>query len=191
MQLFVAFLVIGLLEQDVGADAGVLQHSVFLHRSSGDVDVDPADGAVFMVDGVYGFDTLQYVFDRVVDRIFAGLQGQPLVSHILESDDFSSDVFLGQLLSGDVLVLVMIWTVDTAVDAVVGQVQRREHDDAVAVEILFDLLGHLVDLFGDLGIFTCQQHRRFPVADALAQGGFVQDLSHQLLVVLVLIGVPQ
>lgn len=42
--------------------------------------------------------------------------------------------------SGNVLVLHVVWTVGTAVDAVVGQVQGRKEYDAVAVEVLLNLL---------------------------------------------------
>ncbi len=47
MELFVALLVVGLLEQDVGADARLPEHPVIFHRGCGDIHIHPADGAVF------------------------------------------------------------------------------------------------------------------------------------------------
>ena len=40
----------------------------------------------------------------------------------------------------------VIGAVGTAVDTIIGQVQRGEHDDPVAIEIFFDLLGKPEDL---------------------------------------------
>ena len=52
----------------------------------------------------------------------------------------------------------MVGTVDAAVDAVVGEVERRKQHDAVAVERELDFLGELVD-FGDLfGNVAGKQH---------------------------------
>ena len=50
MKFQIALLVIGLLEEDVGADAGFLQQAVVVHGGCRNVDVDAADGAVFMFD---------------------------------------------------------------------------------------------------------------------------------------------
>ena len=72
-----------------------------------------------MLDAVDRIDAFQYVFDRVVFRIFSRLDGQPFVSHILQSRDFPTDLLLRQLLSADMLVLSMIRAVFTAIDAVV------------------------------------------------------------------------
>ena len=91
------------------------------------------------------------------------------MAHILQSDDFFSDFFLGQFLPGDVFVLMVVWTVNTAVDTVIGQIQRCEHDDTVAVEVLFDLFRQAADFFGDFFVFAGQQHRGLSVADAFAQ----------------------
>ena len=74
---------------------------------------------------------------------------------------------------GDVVVLMVVGTVDADVDAVVGQVQGGEHDDAVAVEIQLNLAGQFFDfpvLFRDVAV---QQHRSVPVGQPLAQPGFV------------------
>ena len=189
--MLVALLVIGLLEQNIGANARLLQLAVVLHGGGGDVHVHPADGAVFVFDGVDGVDAVQHILNGAVDRVLAGLDGQALVAHVLQGDDLLFHLFLGQLFPGDVLVLLMVGTVQAAVDAVVGQIQRREDDNAVAVEILFDLLGQGVQLLNLLGDVAGQQHRGLPVGQALALPGLVQNLVDQLQVVLVLVGIGQ
>lgn len=61
-------------------------------------------------------------------------------------------------------VFIMIWTVHTAVDTVVGKVERSKHDDTVSVKFLLDLNGQVKDLLYQLFILTCQQDRGLPVA---------------------------
>ena len=119
VKIFIRFFIICLLEQDVCSDPGVFQLLIILDRRGRDVDVDTADRSVFMFDAVDRIDALQYVFDRVVFRIFPRLDGQPFVSHILQSRDFLTDLLLRQLLSADMLVLSMIRAVLAAIDAVI------------------------------------------------------------------------
>ena len=93
-----------------------------------------------MFDAVNSLDTVKNIFERVVDRIFAGFNGKTLVSHILQGDDFTPDFFLCHLLSGDVFVPCVIRTVFASIDTVIGQIERGKHNDTVAVKFLFDLL---------------------------------------------------
>ena len=199
VQLQVALLVVGLLEQDVGADARVLEPAEVFHRGGGDVDVDSADVAVLVVHAVDGVDALEDVLDGVVHRVLAGLDGQALVAHVLQRDHLGADLVLGQLAAGDVPVLHVIGTVHATVHAVVGQVQRREDHDAVAVEGQLDLLGDLVHALDLLRDLAGQQHRGLPVGQARAgaavaalhRARLLQDLVDQLHVVLVRLGVLQ
>ena len=191
MELLIALLVVGLLEEDVGADAGLLELAVVLHGGGGDVHIYPADIAVFVVDGIDGLDGLQHIFDGVVNGILAQLQGKALVTHVLQGDDLGADLLLGQLFSGDTLVLQVVGAVQTAVDAVVGQVQGRKHDDPVAVEVLLDLLGQGVDLLVAILQLTGQQHGGLPVGQTLAQLCLFDDGIDQLCVRLVGIGIGQ
>ena len=119
MQLQIALLVIRLLEEDVGADARVLEPAVVFHRSRGDVHVHAADGAVLVVDGVNRFDALEDVLDGVVLRVLSRLDRQALVAHVLQRDDLLPDLLLRQLAARDGLVLHVIRTVHAAVHAVV------------------------------------------------------------------------
>ena len=146
VQIFVVFLVVRFLEEDVSADTGFFQFPVVLDGGGRNVDVHAADGAVLMLDAVDGLDALEDVLYWVVDGVFAGLQGEALVSHVLQSGDFLYDFFLGEFFPRDVLVLEVVRAVNAAVHAVVGKIKGSEQDDAVAVEILFDLLRQGVDL---------------------------------------------
>ena len=191
MQLLVSFFIICLLEQDIGADPGIPQLAVILHGSRRDVDVDPADSAVLVLDAVNGPDALQDVFDGVFYRMLPGFDGQPFVAHVLQRDDLRPDLLLGQLLSRDVLILTVIRTVDASVHAVIGQIQGREHDDPVAVKMLLDLFAQIKDLLYDRGILAFQQRCRLLVGQPLVLTALLQDLLHQFQIVLVLLGIGQ
>jgi len=178
----IVFLIICLLEQDVGANAGVLQTLVVFYRRGCNVDIDSSDGTVFMLDVVDRVDGFQHVFNWVVDRVFAAFQSKTLVSHVLQGDNFAADLLLSQLLACDMLVLEMIRAVFAAVDAVIGKVQRRKHYNSVAVEILLDLLRQFVDFLIFVIKFAVEQDDGLLVADALAQAGLGKDLVDEFAV---------
>ena len=144
-----------------------------------------------MLDAVDGLDALQHVFNGVVDRVFPGFQGKPLMTHILQSDDFLSDVLLAQFFSGDGLVLGMVRTVDAAVDAIIGKVQGSEHDDPIAVVLLLDFLGQFLYLAVLLRQIAFQQHGSFPVGQTFAVSGTLDQRVDQLSIALVFLGIGQ
>ena len=58
MKFFIALLVIGLLEQNVGSDSCILQLAVILNGCCRNIDINAADRAVFMLDTINGIDAL-------------------------------------------------------------------------------------------------------------------------------------
>ena len=70
----------------------------------------------------------------------------------------------------------MVGAVEAAVDAVVREVEGREHDDAVAIEVPLDLPCQLVDLMVFVLQGAGQEHRGFPVGEAFFQAGFGDNL---------------
>ena len=79
----------------------------------------------------------------------------------------------------------MIRAVLTAVDAVVGEIQRSEHDDAVAVELLLDIAGELIDLLVFILQLTVEQDKRILMGDTLHLARFFKDAVDHLAVVFV------
>ena len=191
MKLGVAFLMVRFLKQNVGADARVVELLIVFHGGGGDVHIDTADGAVFMLNPVNGLDAFQNIFDGVVFGIFPGFNGQPFMPHILQRDNFFPNLFLGQLFTGNIFVLAVIGAVDTAVDAVIGKVQRRENNDAVAVIGHFDLFGQIVHLADLRFVLTGQQNRGFPMAQPFVEPRFFQNAVDQLHIVFVFFRVIQ
>ena len=119
VKLFVILLVVRFLEQNVGTDTGLVQATVILYRGRSNIYVYPTDGSVLVLDTIDSLYRLQNVFDRIVNRIFSSFQCQTLVPHVLQGDDFTTDVFLCQFLAGNGLVLNVVRTVGTTVYAVV------------------------------------------------------------------------
>ena len=83
----------------------------------------------------------------------------------------------------------MIRAIDTSVDAVIGQVKRCEHHDAVAVEATLHVLGQLFVAFNQVGLVTVEQHGCLTVCQTLAQGCLVDNLLDEGTVALVALGI--
>ena len=144
-----------------------------------------------MLDAVNGLNGFQIVVHRIANRIFSRFQRETLVPHILKGNDFSPDILLRELFSRDVLVLRVVRAVGTAVDAVIGQVQRREHDDAVAVEILFNLFGKLINLIILLLDGTGEQDGRLAVGKTFSLLGLLDDSVDEFYIFFVLVRVGE
>ena len=189
VQCLIGLFIVGLLEEDIGADAGIVELLIVFHCGGSNVYVDTADGTVLMLDIVNGIDGLQHILDRIVDRILPQLDGKALVAHILQCRYLLADLLLCELLAADVLVLHVIWTVYAAVDTVVGQVERSKEHDTVAVVVFLYLPGQVIDFLQLFLIVAGQQHGGFPVGEAFSSLGFGNDGIYHFHIVLVLVGI--
>ena len=142
-----------------------------------------------MFDGVNGVDAFENVLYRIVFRVFAGFERQAFVSHILQGNDLLTDFSLCKFASVYGFVFGVIGAIDTSVDAIVGQIERSEHDDAVAVEFLFDFLGKFKGLFVEFRVVTFKQESRFTVGESFAFGCLFENSFYKLFVVLMFTGI--
>ena len=71
--------------------------------------------------------------------MLARLQSQALVAHILKCDNLTTYLLLRELTAWNGAVLCVIRAVDTAIDAVVREVQRGKHHNTVAVDTLLEV----------------------------------------------------
>ena len=113
------------------------------------------------------------------------------MSHILQRCNLFYDFLLRQLFPCNMLVLHVIRTVHTAVDTVVGQIQRRKHNNSIAIEILLDLLCQLIALFDLLLVLAGEKHGSLPVRQTFALFRLSDDCIDQFQIVLVGIGIGQ
>ena len=191
MKLLIRFLIVGLLEEDVRSNSCLVQLPVVLHCGRRYIYIYTPYCTVLVLDAVYRVYTLQDVLDRIHLRILTGLNGQSLVTHILQCYDLPSHLFLGELLSGYMLILDVIRTIHTPIYTVVGQIQRREHNYSVAVEVLLDLLRQIIYLIYLVRHLTRKKHGCLPVGKPLPELCLLYDTVDKLLIVLVLIRIVQ
>ena len=117
--------------------------------------------------------------------MFAGFKCQTFMPHILQSDYFLAYFFLRQFLAGDCFVFGMIRAIYASVYAIVRQVKRCEHNDTVAVKLLFDFFGEMGDSFYQVRLVAFQQGSCFAVRQSLAKSGFFDQLFYECAVVFV------
>ena len=120
MQVLIAFLMIGFLEEDISTNARFLQFTVIFYGSSRNVYVYAADSAVFMLNGINSLNAVQNILNRIVYRVLTGLQSQTLMAHILQCDNLSTHLVLSQLFTSDMLIGCMVRTIYAVIDAIIG-----------------------------------------------------------------------
>ena len=121
-----------------------------------------------------------------MQRVFSRLQREALVPHILQRDDLTANLVLCELPAMDVLVLRMVGTVNTAVHAIVRQIERCKEHDALAVKLLLDLLGEREHPLDEIGRVDGEQQRRLAVCESTAVLGTRKKLLHECAIFLVL-----
>ena len=171
MKLKIAGFVVCLLEENVGADPSLLQLSVIFNCRRRDIHIHSANIAILMVNGIDRLNAFEDVFYRIMHGIFSRLYCKAFMSHVLKSNDLIPNFPLSKLLPRNALVLEVVRTVDTTVNAVVGKIKRSKHNYAVAVKRKLDFvctLVYLLDLFGDI---ASEKHRCLPVRQARAMHG--------------------
>ena len=158
MQLLVTLFVIRFLEQNVCANLCFFKHAVLFDRGRGNVHVNASDCAIAVFDGIDGFHALQDVFDGVVLRIFACFDGQALMTHILQGNNLSANLFLSELPAGDGAILCVIRAIQAAFHAVVRKIQRRKKNNTITVVGQLNLVRQFFDFPIDLRIFAGQKN---------------------------------
>ena len=186
VQGLVVLLVICLLEKDICTNAGITQATVVLYGCRRDVHIHTTYGSVPVLYAVDGTDALKDILNGVLQRMFTCLKGEALVSHILQGNHLGTDFVLGQFLATYALVLCVIRAIDTAIDAVVGEIQRREHNYAVAIEAVLYLICQGIYLLHYSGIVALKQQSRLAMGYALAGTRLVEYTVDEFKVTAVL-----
>lgn len=81
-----------------------------------------------MVNGIDRLNAFEDVFYRIMHGIFSRLYCKAFMSHVLKSNDLIPNFPLSKLLPRNALVLEVVRTVDTTVNAVVGKIKRSKHN---------------------------------------------------------------
>lgn len=158
MKLLVLLRMVGFLEELIGADLRIMKLAVIFNRRRGDVDVQAADLSVLVFDRIDGLNRLQNVFDGVVLGVLASLEQQTLVTEVLKGNHLAGDFFLRELLADDVLIFSVIRAIGAGIHAVIGEIERREENDAVAVD--FSLTSRAIEKMRSLQSSRSQKAAR-------------------------------
>ena len=119
VQGFVILLVVGLLEEDISTDTGILEFLIVFDSSRSNVDIDAAYRSVLVMNAVDSLNRLEYILYRIIARVLAGFESQAFVSHILESNHLLPDFLLGEFLASNGLILEMVWTIHATIHTIV------------------------------------------------------------------------
>ncbi len=85
------------------------------------------------------------------------------------------------------LIFRVIGTVNTSVDAVIGQIQRSKHYNPVSVKFLLDLFCQAEHFLCQFRIFALQKCQSFPVIKAFKVPGALQKRFHISLIFFMLL----
>ena len=97
------------------------------------------------------------------------------------------NLFLCQFLAGDCLVLGVIRAICTTVYAIVRQIERCEHHDAVTIEFLLDFFSKMKYAFYKVGLVAFQQQGCFAMAQSFTMGGLFNQLLDKCTVVFIVL----
>ena len=155
----VGLLVVGLLEDLVGADAGGLDGAEAGLVEGGRVDVHAADLAAAFLGGV---DQARGVGDEVgvVLRALAVDQDQALVAQVLQRLHLAHQLLVGEGVAHGAGEGAAEAAVLAVVAAGVAHVERGEEDDAVAVDLALQRARGLEDLLHQLRALRAKQDGR-------------------------------
>ena len=191
MQSLVVLPVVGFLEEDVGTYSGTVKTPVILDGCRCYVDVHASYGAVAALGGIDRLYGLENVFKRIVDRVLPRLDGQPLVSHVLQGTDLGSDLLLAELPARNRAVLAMVRAVDTAIDAVIGKVQGCEEHYPVTIKCLLDFPGQREKTLVHFRDVAVQEDRSLFMREPMQGSSLVQDAFDEAPVAFVPGGIIQ
>ena len=160
MHLGIGLVMIGLLEDLVGADSRRPDRGISGVVHGGRVDVHAADLAVIDLDRI---DRPHALGDELgaVGRVLAEDQDRPLVALPLQGLDLGPQVVRAERAADLVGIRAAKGAVQAVILATAAHVQRREQHDAVAVDVAFQLPGGLEDLLAAFLVVGRQQHGRF------------------------------
>ena len=155
----IGFVMVGLLENLVGADARRLDRGVAGMVQGSGVDVDAADFALAGRGGVNLPHALGHELGRVA-RMLAEDQNQPLVPLVLQGQHLPPEFVCVQRAANLPAVRAAERAIKAVVRAIVAHVQRRKQHDPIAVNLALQPPGGVEHLLHQARLVGRQQQRR-------------------------------
>ena len=152
-----------------------------------------------MLDGIDGVHRFQNILDGVVLRVFAGLNRQAFMAHVLQRDNLGANLVLGELSARNLTILRVVGAIQAPVHAVIRQIQRSEQHDAIAIICLLNVMRELFNSIVDALVFAGQKHARLAMRNHGAvlvrrmqmRLALLENVVAQLQVVFVRVGIRQ
>lgn len=179
MDASVSLVMVSLLKDLVGADAGGADRPVALMVHRRRIDIYAADLAMLDLDRINGPHTLGDEL-RAVARMFAENEDRPLVALALEGLDLGTQIVRAKRAADHVGVRTAERAVEAIVSATAADVKRREEHNAVAVDVALELPGGLEDPLATLLVIRSQQDGRFLQRQGLFGHALGDDLGDHL-----------
>ena len=174
---FVGGPVIGLLEKLEGSDMPFLETAEVLHRKRGEIDIDPADIAAALARLVNGVNGVQYIVDAAAGIGLSRHHQNPLVPLAQDDPGFLKYLVPAQGAAGHFGIGFPEGAVQAFVGAEIGDIQRSEQHDAVAVNFFLDRLGGVVQLRRQFRRGKAHQHGHVRKREPLQFPGLGKDLA--------------
>ena len=183
MPLRIGLLVIRLLENLIGADARGLDGAEAGLVERGRIDVHAADLAPPLLGGI---DQARGVRNEVgvILRALAIDQNQALVAQVLQRLHLAHQLLVGERVAHRARERPAEPAILAVVAAIVAHIERREEDDAVAVDLALQRTRGLENLFHQLQALRAKQHRRLLNGQRLLAQALGNDSAHGLRVFL-------
>ncbi len=177
MQLFVSFLVIGFLEDLVGAYACRFYDAESLDVQGCGVDIYPANLAIIVLGVIDGLHRFGDVF-RAVNGVFTIDHDQALVANIDQGFGVLDQLLLAQGGSFAFLVGNPESAVNAVVYTLVSYIERGKEHDAVAIDLLFEVSGTLQYHFPEFGVLDGEQGCGFIRIEPVFGQRFGDDVAY-------------
>ncbi len=184
MKFAVGFAVVGFLENLVGCDFGFREAFEFFQIHGRGVDADPSDPpgtgtiGVFRIHRIDRADAIEDIVD-IRFGMFPENQNQPLVADFSRQNlDFLANFFRGLNRALDLSVAFAETAVEAVVHAGIAQVEGREGDNPVVIDLPFDRQARSLHFLQKFRVLHPHQFGGFGRAEILEREGFGQNFPH-------------
>ncbi|CAK7057763.1 MAG: hypothetical protein DELT_03044 [Desulfovibrio sp.] len=147
---------IGFLEQDIRSDSRLFKPLIVFHRCRRNIHIDAPDRPIIKMNGINGLDALEHILKRTIFRVFPRFQCKAFVPHLFKRLNLLDNFLLRKLFTLHARGM-MISAIAAFINTVIRKIERREHHDAVPINVLFNLFCRRKHLFNQFLILHIAQ----------------------------------
>ncbi len=170
---------IGLLENLVCANAGLLHDAETFHIQRGGVDVDSTNGTVALLHRIRQFGGVRNELRRVFRRLTIN-ENQTLLAVFFQCLNVVHKLLIGERGTHLFFVGGTETTIFAIINTVVAHIQRGKKHNAVAVDTAFQFARTLFNLLHQLRFGSVDEHGGLFQSQTILVQGFLDDFAHPL-----------